>query len=321
MDGSCEQQGGKMLPRFRRSSGSGDIPPPPTVRVGTKCYKPLFEPSLARRSRRLCFCTEVPEYSARPHIISGYRPLPKKPTGLVKTVMHSLTFFHNESGNILTHLVGVIAVPILAIYHFFGAGLQLTLLDKIVSGVYFASVFYCFAASVCFHALSSQPYPTYQRALSCDMLGIVACILGSFYSGLWVGFRCHPPHAHAYMGGITLLAAPLIAIVAVPRLRRNCLLSYPVFAFVIFSGLVPTYQFALMMRADAEDRSMSNYVIVWSLLAMFACYALGMLVFTTRFPECFFPGKFDYVFASHQFWHLMVMLAFLVQYLGQLFVW
>ncbi|EPZ32960.1 HlyIII-domain-containing protein [Rozella allomycis CSF55] len=43
-------------------------------------------------------------------------------------------------------------------------------------------------------------------------------------------------------------------------------------------------------------------------------YLCGALIYASRMPERFFPGKFDYVAHSHQFWHLFVVFGVLVQY-------
>ena len=69
----------------------------------------------------------------------------------------------------------------------------------------------------------------YQRALSCDLVGIVACILGSYYIGLWIGFRCHIDYAYVYMTVISLLVLPLFAIIYVRRLRQARLIVAPAF--------------------------------------------------------------------------------------------
>jgi len=48
-------------------------------------------------------------------------------------------------------------------------------------------------------------------------------------------------------------------------------------------------------------------MVVW--IIQLALYSIGAVVYITRFPESFFPGKFDLLFASHQLWHLFILLA------------
>ena len=265
-------------------------------------------------------CTEVPEHSRRPFIVSGYRPPQNETTSLPTTVLRELSYFHNETGNMVTHVFGLGIIVTIAINYFLSAGLQSTFLDKVVMGLYFGSVSYCFAASVCFHALCSHPYQTYCKALTCDMLGIVACILGSFYSGLWLGFRCHSRIAYIYMGIISILSIPLLTIIAVPKYRERLYLIAPIFSLVVASGLIPTFQFYQMMRDDSHDRVLSNYVMVFTVMGMFTCYLIGLIFYMSRFPERLFPGRFDFIFNSHQAWHVMIILAIILQYSGQHFL-
>jgi hypothetical protein len=65
--------------------------------------RPLFEPEFARKGG-LCTCADAPENSQRKFILSGYRHLDTDSSAL-RCVLTSLTFFHNESVNIWTHLL------------------------------------------------------------------------------------------------------------------------------------------------------------------------------------------------------------------------
>jgi adiponectin receptor len=43
-------------------------------------------------------------------------------------------------------------------------------------------------------------------------------------------------------------------------------------------------------------------------------YLLGLLIYTIQCPERYIAGKFDYCGASHQIWHLLVLLALYITY-------
>ena len=45
------------------------------------------------------------------------------------------------------------------------------------------------------------------------------------------------------------------------------------------------------------------------LVFSFALKVPGLAIFLMRWPECYFPGKFDLFFHSHQIWHLSVLAA------------
>ena len=58
----------------------------------------------------------------------------------------------------------------------------------------------------------------------------------------------------------------------------------------------------------------------WSLfakvLAMGAAYLSGTFVFVTHLPESRWPGRFDNCCASHQLWHVFVILAAYILWTG-----
>jgi adiponectin receptor len=56
---------------------------------------------------------------------------------------------------------------------------------------------------------------------------------------------------------------------------------------------------------------------------MGATYIGGAILFALRAPECFAPGRFDYFFASHQLFHVCVIVAagFHYQAVANLYAW
>lgn len=45
-----------------------------------------------------------------------------------------------------------------------------------------------------------------------------------------------------------------------------------------------------------------------------ASYALGFCIYASKVPERFAPGYFDYLLASHQLWHVMVVTGAIIWY-------
>ena len=46
---------------------------------------------------------------------------------------------------------------------------------------------------------------------------------------------------------------------------------------------------------------------VW--IRSFACYAVGVSFYSSQAPESLFPGRFHLFFASHQLWHVCVVIG------------
>lgn len=47
-------------------------------------------------------------------------------------------------------------------------------------------------------------------------------------------------------------------------------------------------------------------------------YIFGAFVYSCRFPESLYPGKFDFFGHSHNLWHFFVLTAAIVHYYGSL---
>ena len=47
-------------------------------------------------------------------------------------------------------------------------------------------------------------------------------------------------------------------------------------------------------------------------------YVAGAILYIIRFPEKLFPGKFDYIGASHQIFHILVFLGALFHFFGSI---
>jgi adiponectin receptor len=87
-------------------------------------------------------------------------------------------YCHNETGNVWTHLVGLIIFTILLAQ-------ELLRSDKpthhiIVSSGYLLATNFCMASSAFFHLASPHSMLSYERALRIDMTGIALVIIASF---------------------------------------------------------------------------------------------------------------------------------------------
>jgi adiponectin receptor len=126
------------------------------------------------------------------YIVRGYRP---GNTGCLD-VVKSLTFLHNETCNIYTHLIGTLLLPLLAI-----SFLQVLSepqfssvsgKDYVVLGTFFWSAECCLVFSTIYHLVGCYSYDVEQFWLRMDLLGIVAVIVGTSVPGIYYAFACEP---------------------------------------------------------------------------------------------------------------------------------
>jgi len=141
--------------------------------------------------------------------------------------------------------------------------------------------------------------------LRLDVAGITAMILGSYLVGLHQGFHCQPLYIAIY---VTILLS-LLSISGIMALQpgfqtaewdfaRNTAL----FISVAF-GLIPCFHWAIHCDFHCV------HVVMWAMVGMFGNYFVGFCIFVARFPERWVPKKFDIWGASHQVWHVFVVLA------------
>jgi adiponectin receptor len=63
-------------------------------------------------------------------------------------------------------------------------------------------------------------------------------------------------------------------------------------------------RFIIHFEKDQFTTTPSTYGI----LSIFSLM-IGMIIYTLHLPEKYFPKKFDYLGASHQIWHISIILA------------
>jgi channel protein (hemolysin III family) len=145
--------------------------------------------------------------------------------------------------------------------------------------------------------------------------GIVANIVSSFYPSVYYVFLCNPGPRWIYLTGVSIcggmtLAVSLLDVFQHPKWR---VLRAASFAALGLFGVVPWGHVALRFPYSE---------IIWAALGMDAlmgaAYLTGAVVYATRIPEKWFPGRFDIFFHSHQIFHMFVVLGAYCHYVGVL---
>ena len=180
----------------RRDQTSPSATPPPPSAVA---------PRSASSPHRLLTRDQVPAWYQTDHILTGYRPVAHS----VRRCLESLGFCHNETVNIYSHLVPAAATLLghwLLARHF---ALRFPLApwaDRAVFHLYLATSALCFGVSSTFHTLLCHS-PSYSALwLRLDYVAIIVQIIGSFISGLYVGFYCEPHLQKTYWSMVSKYA-------------------------------------------------------------------------------------------------------------------
>ena len=252
-------------------------------------------------------------YQDNPNVHTHYRPVSHSH----QTCLRSLTYLHNESLNIYTHLfpavLTILSQPLLH-HHLRTSFPNSTLADRTIIHLNILAFSTTLTLSTIYHTLMSHSQHVSLLCLRLDYVGILTLILTSFISGIHVGFYTHPSLQRLYWSMITLLILLTFLLVTHPGLQGVRYRTLRTWAFVAtaLSGFAPIiHGLCLYGWAEMWVRSGMPY---WFLEG--GVYGLGAFFFATRVPESVWPGRFDVWGSSHQIFHVLVVCGALVHLCG-----
>ncbi|TGZ81436.1 putative hemolysin-III channel protein Izh2 [Ascodesmis nigricans] len=296
-----------------KSAGKSSAPPHQPARkrrqsVGERVSDVYHEAQRKVAHALTVMWDDLPAWMQDNHfIIRGYRPQ----SSSFKRSLGSLLYWHNESVNIYTHLLGSIGLIITGMYlhHVIAPRYpSSTIKDRMVIGTFFLCEATCLALSATFHTISNHSVPVAKFGNQLDYLGIVIAIFGSTVPSVYYGFYCYEKLMRTYwimMGTIGLLVAYATFD---PRFRtpKYRPIRASLFIGMGISGVFPVLH-ALTLYPSIQDVD-ERMGLRWMLLQGFF-YVFGAVIYAARVPERFYPGRFDLVGASHQIFHCFVIMA------------
>ncbi|KAF2265418.1 HlyIII-domain-containing protein [Lojkania enalia] len=259
----------------------------------------------AANSHLLTF-EELPKwYQDNPHIQTCYRPV----SNSYNSCIHSLTYLHNETMNIYTHLLPAIilalALPTLQlnisrIYH------HAPWTDRFMLTLTPMATLATLSLSTTYHTLMNHSPFISASCLLADYTGILVLILTSFISGIYVGFYDSSWHQNLYWGMIVALIAVSCTLVLHPRLQGPTYRPHRTTAFILtaLSGFAPVLHG--VWRYGWAEAYHEKGVKWW--LAEGFWYGLGATFFATRWPEKV-SRRTDVWGSSHQLFHVCVVVG------------
>ncbi|EHK47893.1 mPR-like GPCR protein [Trichoderma atroviride IMI 206040] len=241
------------------------------------------------------------------YILSGYRP----ERGDYLEILTSLTFLHNETCNVYTHLIGALLLPLIAFAvmqilsqpQFFDVSSS----DYVIFGIFFCCAECCLIFSTIYHLVGSHSHAVEQFWLRMDLLGIVIVTVGTFIPGIYYIFICEPVLQKLHWAIITSSGTVTAALISMPRLRTlrwrkartGAYIALGASAFIPLLHGVQLYGLEYMLQYAGMK---------WYLLELFF-YGCGVGLYGSRTPERFAPGKFDIWGSSHQLFHVCILCA------------
>lgn len=145
------------------------------------------------------------------YIFSGYRP----ETARYLDNFISLTFLHNETCNVYTHLIGALLLPFVAASFIQCLAApqfsNVSFLDYSMFGIYFVFAEICLLLSVLYHLMLSHSHSVEQFWHGMDLLGIVIHTVGTFSSGIYYVFFCEASLQKLHWAIVSLLDSPVLS--------------------------------------------------------------------------------------------------------------
>ncbi|KAF9530243.1 hemolysin-III related-domain-containing protein [Crepidotus variabilis] len=250
------------------------------------------------------------------YIVSGYRRIQYTGNGCFDSIY---SYLHNETVNIHTHLWGSVlfAYLLATFYPTYVALYEVTTWkDTFVIALFLVSAIACLTASAFYHTVGchSQEVSTYCHAL--DYSGIIILIVGSFFPSIYHGFFCDPHTQAFYLTAMALAGLGASYFVLNPEYSKPTHRGARTAVFIGL-GLCAVVPLTHMLSIHSLTELVTKMGVNW-LIASGALYIGGALLYANRIPERLAPGSFDYWFASHQIFHVCVVLAALAHYRGVL---
>ncbi|PVH98703.1 HlyIII-domain-containing protein [Periconia macrospinosa] len=251
--------------------------------------------------------SDLPHWQRDNHYIhSGYRP---SSNSYLKSVT-SLTYLHNESVNIYTHLLGAV-LSLFSSYTIYTTlaprYTSATREDVVVFSAFFLGAFACLGMSATYHTISNHSHAVAIWGNKLDYLGIIFLIWGSFIPVLYYAFQRDPHLMKTYAAMITTLAAGTAIVATQQRFRTPALRPLRAGMFVGM-GLSAVFPVLHACRLYGVQELRGSAGLDWVVLQG-GLYILGAGVYAARFPERVRPGGFDIWGSSHQVFHVLVVCA------------
>lgn len=236
------------------------------------------------------------------------------PTNSFKECFKSIFRIHTETGNIWTHLLGMIAFMGVAGYFLTRPSFEIQWQEKAVFSAFFVGAILCLGFSWLFHTVFNHSERIGKLFNKLDYCGIAILTMGSFVPWLYYSFYCRLGPKIAYLVLIFVLGTTCIIVslwdkFSEPQFRG---VRAAMFIALGLSGVIPALHFVI---TDGFDHAVNHASLGW-LVLMAVLYIVGALIYAFRVPERIFPGKFDIWFQSHQIFHVFVLAAAFVHYHG-----
>ncbi|KAH3668559.1 hypothetical protein OGAPHI_002313 [Ogataea philodendri] len=281
--------------------------------------------------------SEIPQWQRDNHyILSGY----VRETKSFRACWDSLFYLHNETVNIITHLVPGLLFPIglFSVSPWMVSNDRLirsvpnwliqipvfdstTRADNFIFGLFFFGFVSCLSLSAIFHATKCHSHKVMKQGSSLDYVGIICLIVTSMIGIIHYSLQDDPGARWSCIALVGLFGTVCLVLTLDPGFREPEWRTFRATMFVIFgvSSVIPIgYGLFEYGATEVWNRAGLGYVLLEGL-----GYISGAIIYAMRTPEKHAPGRFDIWGNSHQIFHVLVVLSAYshLKGLNQSYIW
>ena len=183
--------------------------------------------------------------------------------------------------------------------------------------IFLISAIFCLLFSTILHLVGNISINFHRILSRFDYGGVCLLITGSCYPPYYYFFYCEPKYRTLYLTFMTTLGLTTFGLCLTNGFNlpeKRILRGSSFLTFGICSG-IPIIHFFI---AGEKLKGYNNDIrfLYWYLGGI--TYVIGAILYLIRFPEKYFPGKFDIFGSSHQLLHIAVLIAIIFHYIGSL---
>ena len=251
-------------------------------------------------------------YQDNEHLEHGYRPSNQSFCYYLKSIFK----IHNETLNVWTHLIPAIIFLILLVYsnvkHIVGDNIG----DNIALNVYLLSVFLCFLFSSIMHCFHPYTEAVCHKLVKLDYFGISIAILGFYTIFIYYAFYCHERNQIIYY--------TLCNVLGIITIVTNCFSKFSIsnqhrkLRAIVFFSFCASILVPLIHRIIEDyDNEAGFYVEFKYSTVTGILVGLSLFFYITKIPEKYLNrGIFNYIFTSHQIFHVLSFAGLFLFYIG-----
>lgn len=190
--------------------------------------------------------------------------------------------------------------------------------------IYVICVIACLGFSTTFHTFKCVSRSTHKILHRLDMAGISILNFGSSYSILYYAFYCRPIIRNIYPYVLLIACLTVFFVSLGDKIHQFNNIKYKgiMFASLGLSNVVPfTHLCIISAEASEHNDNMPFNMAFIGFLIMAVLYLTGLVIYVKKFPERYYPKKFDIWMNSHTIWHVFVLAAAVVHFFNILYMY